>query len=316
MGGRRYQSVDGIPDEPSCCEHQRLEKTKVKTQAKQVSLSQDFQTQPRHHRHGERIQGQSHGNCKQAKPTHRHRASTSDFWSNLSTETESYQHQSSLIAGAEENGRAERRDAGTGNDVLRIVNDPRYDSGRSYNELRLTIIYRPCPGAATVMKDLPLSKVYQLLEPGPVVLLTTARKGRANVMTMSWHMMVEFEPPLVACVVSGANYSFAALRTTKECVIAIPALELAPKVVAIGNCSGRGKVREIRAVAGASRARGADCSGRGFRPWTKLAEVLTTNDEEFMRVLELHALERFSSLWMDRRPMQNSRVFASKWSSN
>ena len=45
------------------------------------------------------------------------------------------------------------------------------------------------------------SKVYQLLEPGPVVLLTTADKGRANVMTMSWHMMVEFEPPLVACVV-------------------------------------------------------------------------------------------------------------------
>ena len=41
-----------------------------------------------------------------------------------------------------------------------------------------------------MMKDLPLAKVYQLLEPGPVVLLTTARKGRANVMTMSWHMMV------------------------------------------------------------------------------------------------------------------------------
>ena len=66
------------------------------------------------------------------------------------------------------------------------------------------------------MKDLPLSKVYQLLEPGPVVLLTTAYKGRANVMTMSWHMMIEFEPPLVACVVSNANHSFAALRTTKE----------------------------------------------------------------------------------------------------
>ena len=69
------------------------------------------------------------------------------------------------------------------------------------------------------MKDLALSKVYQLLEPGPVVLLTTANKGRANVMTMSWHMMVEFEPPLVACVVSNANYSFAVLRATKECVM-------------------------------------------------------------------------------------------------
>ncbi len=90
-----------------------------------------------------------------------------------------------------------------------------------------------------MMKDLPLSKVYELLEPGPVVLLTTARKGRANVMTMSWHMMVEFEPPLVACVVSNANYSFAALRATKECVIAVPAVGLARKVVDVGNCSGR-----------------------------------------------------------------------------
>jgi len=89
------------------------------------------------------------------------------------------------------------------------------------------------------MRNLPLSKVYQLLEPGPVVLLTTARRARANVMTLSWHMMVEFEPPLVACVVSNRNHSFAALRATKECVIAIPALELAPKVVEVGNCSGR-----------------------------------------------------------------------------
>ena len=89
------------------------------------------------------------------------------------------------------------------------------------------------------MKELALAKVYQLLEPGPVVLLTTARRGRANVMTMSWHMMVEFEPPLVACVVSNADYSFALLRATKECVIAIPAAQLAQKVVDVGNCSGR-----------------------------------------------------------------------------
>jgi flavin reductase (DIM6/NTAB) family NADH-FMN oxidoreductase RutF len=85
------------------------------------------------------------------------------------------------------------------------------------------------------MKHLPLSKVYQLLEPGPVVLLTTAYQGRANVMTMSWHMMVDFEPPVIACVVSEADFSFTALRATKECVIAIPAVELAPKVVAIGR---------------------------------------------------------------------------------
>jgi flavin reductase like protein len=69
---------------------------------------------------------------------------------------------------------------------------------------------------STTMRPLPLSRVYQLIEPGPVVLLTTAHKRRANVMTMSWHMMVEFEPPLIACVVSEANFSLAVLRATHE----------------------------------------------------------------------------------------------------
>ncbi len=89
------------------------------------------------------------------------------------------------------------------------------------------------------MKALPLSRAYELLEPGPVVLLSTSHKGRNNLMTMSWHMMVDFVPPLVACVVSNRDFSFAALRATKQCVIAVPAVELASKVVTIGNCSGR-----------------------------------------------------------------------------
>lgn len=89
------------------------------------------------------------------------------------------------------------------------------------------------------MRELPLAKVYQLLEPGPVVLLATAHKGHDNVMTMSWHTMLEFEPPLVACVVSSANFSFAALKATKECVIAVPAAKMAAKVVEVGNSSGR-----------------------------------------------------------------------------
>ena len=71
--------------------------------------------------------------------------------------------------------------------------------------------------------------------PGPVVLLTTAHRGRVNVMTMSWHMMVEFEPPLIACVVSNADHSFKALQATKECVIAIPGIELAGTVVKVGE---------------------------------------------------------------------------------
>jgi flavin reductase (DIM6/NTAB) family NADH-FMN oxidoreductase RutF len=88
-------------------------------------------------------------------------------------------------------------------------------------------------------RSYPLSKVYGLLEPGPVVLVTTARKKVANIMTMSWHTMMEFEPPLIGCVISGRNASFDTLRATKECTINIPTQILAKQVVGIGNCSGR-----------------------------------------------------------------------------
>jgi len=88
-------------------------------------------------------------------------------------------------------------------------------------------------------REYPLGKVYGLLEPGPVVLLTTQKAGTPNVMAQSWHMMLDFEPALVACVVSNRNYSFAALRETKQCVINIPTAKLAREVVSCGNVSGR-----------------------------------------------------------------------------
>jgi len=85
----------------------------------------------------------------------------------------------------------------------------------------------------------PLSQVYQLLEPGPVTLVTTAFKNQANVMTMSWHMMMDFEPPIFACIISDQNFTFELLMKTGECVINIPSTELAETVVKVGNVSGR-----------------------------------------------------------------------------
>lgn len=88
------------------------------------------------------------------------------------------------------------------------------------------------------MEELPLSEAFELIEPGPVVLVTTAQDGKANVMTLSWHMDVDFTP-IIAMVMSRGDYSYKALRATKECVIAIPGADLMRKVVDIGNCSGR-----------------------------------------------------------------------------
>ena len=90
------------------------------------------------------------------------------------------------------------------------------------------------------LRSLPLGEVYRLLEPGPVVLVTTARAGRANVMAMSWHTMMEFEPPLVGCVLSASHHTLRCVswRRASAC-IAIPTVEIAAKVVGCGNTSGR-----------------------------------------------------------------------------
>ncbi len=88
-------------------------------------------------------------------------------------------------------------------------------------------------------KSYPLSNVYRLLEPGPVVMISTASKGRPNVMTMSWQTMLDFEPPLVGLVISNRNYTFDILKSTKECVINIPTSRIVKKVVGCGNTSGR-----------------------------------------------------------------------------
>ena len=87
-------------------------------------------------------------------------------------------------------------------------------------------------------RALPLGKVYTLLEPGPVVLLGTAWRGERNLMAMSWHSMLDFEPPLLGCVVSQGNHSFSLLRKARECVINIPTDELAAQVVGCGTSTG------------------------------------------------------------------------------
>lgn len=87
------------------------------------------------------------------------------------------------------------------------------------------------------MINLPIEKAFMLIEPGPVILVSTHDKGRNNIMTISWHMVVDFTPR-IALTTGPWNYSFHALMQTKECVLAIPTIDLAEKVVGIGDCSG------------------------------------------------------------------------------
>ena len=87
------------------------------------------------------------------------------------------------------------------------------------------------------MRQLKLSKAFTLMESGPVVLVTTHDGQKDNIMTISWTMVMDFTP--VFAITTGAwNHSFAALRKHRECVIAIPTVDMLDKVVGIGTCSG------------------------------------------------------------------------------
>ncbi len=88
-------------------------------------------------------------------------------------------------------------------------------------------------------RDFPTSNVRRFLEPGPIVVVSSAHGDETNIMTMGWHMMMEFSPALVACIISSANHSFDLIRSSRQCVINIPTVDLATTVVKVGNSSGR-----------------------------------------------------------------------------
>lgn len=87
------------------------------------------------------------------------------------------------------------------------------------------------------MKRMKISKAFTLMESGPVVFVTTRDGEKHNIMTISWTMVVDFSP-IFAITTGPWNYSYAALRKFRECVIAIPTVDLIDQVVGVGTCSG------------------------------------------------------------------------------
>lgn len=87
------------------------------------------------------------------------------------------------------------------------------------------------------LEVLPLNRAFTLLEPGPVVLVTTSDGRRDNVMTITWTMVLDFSPTF-AIKTGPWNHSYAALAGSMECVLAIPTVDLIDKVISVGTSSG------------------------------------------------------------------------------
>ncbi|MCC7252081.1 flavin reductase family protein [Hyphomicrobium sp.] len=87
-------------------------------------------------------------------------------------------------------------------------------------------------------RDFPVSQVRRYLEPGPIVLVSSAARGETNIMTMGWHTCMEFTPALIGCIIASGNHSHLMVRESGECVINLPTTALTDIVVGIGNSSG------------------------------------------------------------------------------
>ncbi|WP_422504947.1 flavin reductase family protein [Stenotrophomonas sp. GZD-301] len=86
--------------------------------------------------------------------------------------------------------------------------------------------------------DFPVAEVRRFLEPGPVVLVSSAWKDQRDIMTLGWHMVLEFTPSRLATMISSGNHSAGLIRRSGECVINVPTADLLDTVVGIGNTCG------------------------------------------------------------------------------
>jgi flavin reductase (DIM6/NTAB) family NADH-FMN oxidoreductase RutF len=87
------------------------------------------------------------------------------------------------------------------------------------------------------MRKLALAKAFTLIEPGPVVLVTTNDGKTNNIMTITWTMAMGFSANFA--IATGAwNHSYAALKKSRECVLAIPTVDMLDTAIGIGTCSG------------------------------------------------------------------------------
>jgi flavin reductase (DIM6/NTAB) family NADH-FMN oxidoreductase RutF len=87
--------------------------------------------------------------------------------------------------------------------------------------------------------EVPLERAHRLIGPGPVVLVTAERKGRADITPIGWAMPVSVRPPLIAISVFEGNFIHELIRSAGEFVLNIPSLDLVRQVQYCGTHSGR-----------------------------------------------------------------------------
>ncbi|MCM8793462.1 MAG: flavin reductase family protein [Candidatus Omnitrophica bacterium] len=86
--------------------------------------------------------------------------------------------------------------------------------------------------------EVSLRRANRLINHGPVVLVTSKYKDKANIITLAWITPVSHNPPLVAICIHKGHFSHELIEKSKEFVINVPGEELLDKVQGCGIVSG------------------------------------------------------------------------------
>ncbi|MGQ9823861.1 MAG: flavin reductase family protein [Desulfotomaculales bacterium] len=92
-----------------------------------------------------------------------------------------------------------------------------------------------------IKESLPVEEAYRLINPGCVVLLTSAYRDRQNVMALAWHTPLSRRPPLVGIAVAQKHFTAELISASEEFALNIPGADLLEQVLFCGRVCGREK---------------------------------------------------------------------------
>lgn len=101
----------------------------------------------------------------------------------------------------------------------------------------------------TAMKKPVLEKnISRILNPCPTVIVSARHKGKDEMCAVAWCMPADFVPAKVILVLAAGQATTKAVLGAGELVINVPGAELADKVLAVGQSSGkdRDKFRDFK----------------------------------------------------------------------
>ena len=87
-------------------------------------------------------------------------------------------------------------------------------------------------------QDVELARCTRLLNHGPVTIVTSQHDGRANVMSASWAMPLDFDPPKVVVVIDSHTLTRRLVEASGVFGLQLPGVACARQTLAVGTSNG------------------------------------------------------------------------------